>query len=171
HARDLTLPGMVKEQITGVAIHRRVLVVNDEVGQAIVAAHVGEHDRGPTVVGDAGARVDDRMVGVVGRAVFSDVNDRANFNGRVGGLHFGIVVGEAHGVGPGVVRFPGGVGVPVQFPTAADFVADLPILEVAVVGDIEHANPKGRFIAVAAAVIADDESLGVRVGGQSHEIG
>ena len=69
------------------------------------------------------------------------------------------------------MRYPGSIGVPIQFPTAADFVADLPVLEIAVVGDVEHAHPISRLVAVAAAVIADDEGLGVRVGGQSNEIG
>src|SRR6185503_7732560 len=65
HARDVTLPSIVIEQIAGVAIDRRVLVHDDEVGQHVIGAHVGEHDWGPTVVGGSSARVYHRMVVVV----------------------------------------------------------------------------------------------------------
>ena len=80
-----------------------------------------QHHRRPTVVRHAGARIDDRMVGVIGGAVLGDVGHRADLDGRIDGLHLAVIILEAHGVGPRIMRLPGRVGVVVRLPSCRRF--------------------------------------------------
>ena len=87
------------------------------------------------------------------------------------GFHLGIVLREAHGIGPGVVGLPGWIGVAVHFPTATDFVADFPVFKIAMVGDIHHGDSVSGFLGCAAAIVGDDKGLGLGIGGRMDEVG
>ena len=110
------------------------------------------------------------MVRVICVAVLGGLDDRADLDRRINGFHLRIIIREAHGVGPGIVRLEGRVGVVVGFPGAIDFVSDLPVFKIAVIGDIEHPHGVGGFLGRAGAVVHDDESLGMRIGGEGDEI-
>src|ERR1700733_14901223 len=116
-------------------------------------------------MGHTGDGIDGGMIGVVGGAVFCGVGDCTDFDGGIHGFHLGIVLREAHGIGPGIVRLVGRIGIAVHLPTAADLVADFPVFKVTMVGDIHHGDSVSGFLGRAAAIVGDDEDLGLRIGG------
>ena len=90
----------------------------------------------------------------------------ADFNGGIGGFHLSEVIAGAAGVGERVMRRD----VVVAFPIAIVFVADFPVFEIAVVGDIGATDQHGSLLRRPGAVIHRDNHLSLQVGGDVYEI-
>src|SRR5689334_7444388 len=91
--------------------------------------------------------------------VFARRNDNADFDGWVGAFHLVVVTVKATGITPTVIDSVIKVGVPISFPRAVIFIADFPIFETEVIGDVGMADPVGGFAWSAGAIIDGDERL------------
>ena len=136
-------------------------MVNEEIGGHIERFQRCQQDRCPAVVGDAGARIRRRVVGVIGVGVFALDCDHADLDGRVHRLHLIDVVFRPLGIAVGVVW----TVLNVTFPRTIVFVADFPIFEAETFRHIGIPHPLGGFLRCAAAVIDGDEGLSPRATG------
>ena len=72
--RGTTRPGV--KQILRISGGRAVVMHDEEIGNAVGVAQESQHDWIPAVLRLAGARVDDRMIGIIGRAIFKNISER-----------------------------------------------------------------------------------------------
>ena len=110
------------------------------------------------------------MAQVIHISVLAGHDHDSDLDGRVNGFHGVVIILEAHGIGPRIIRQIRSIRVIVSFPRAVTFIADLPIFEAALVDIVCKVHPVGCFIGRAGAVIRGDEDAGPEVGGDIHEI-
>src|ERR1700722_16189935 len=101
------------------------------------------------------------MIGIVRIAVLASDSYGANLNRRIDCLHLGVVLLEALRIGVRIMRY----GVCVGLPGAVALVADFPVLEAVMLGDIGFLDPRGRLGWCARTVVDCDEGLGADRGG------